>query len=234
MLVKNEHRVTQRKSIIICGAPRGGTSFAASVFLQLGVPFKRTTKDRISPRKEHNHLKEAFQADDLGRVRQIVDEFSSRHPVWAWKLPEIERRFSTISEIVPNPHFVVIFKEPLSIAIRSAERRSKNPINVLQQVVAVHQRLATIAATTEHPLLPVSYDKAITKLPDFLAAAAGFAGASSYDEAAVIAGIREVGSRYLGEPQSGSAVPASFCECRQECACVGAAFVSMNGRGVVV
>lgn len=209
VLVKNANRITERKSIIICGAPRGGTSFAASVFLQLGVPFKRTRKDRISPRKEHNHLKEAFQADDLGRVRQIIDEFSSRHPVWGWKLPEIERRFSTISELVPNPHFVVIFKEPLSIAVRSAERRSKNPINVLQQVVAVHQRLAAIAATTEHPLLLVSYDKAITKLPNFLEAAAGFAGISSYDEAAVIAGIREDGRRYLEEPQSGSSVPAS-------------------------
>lgn len=209
VLVKNDKRITERKSILICGAPRGGTTFAASVFFHLGVPFKRARKDRISPRKEHNGLKEAVQAGDLGRARQIIDEFSSDHPVWAWKLPEIERRFSTISEMVPNPHFVVIFKEPLSIAVRSATRRSKNPIAVLQQVVAVHQRLAEIAATTEHPLLLVSYDKVITKLPKFLAAAAGFAGVSFYDEAAVIAGIREDGRRYLGEAPSGSPVPAS-------------------------
>lgn len=206
--LKNQHRITDRKSIVICGAPRGGTSFAASVFSQLGVPFKRTRKDGLSPRHEHNGLRAAFEAEDRDTMQRIIDEFCSLHPVWGWKLPEIERRFSTISEMVPNPHFVVIFKEPLSVAVRSGVRRSKNPINVLQQVVAVHQRLAAIAATTEHPLLLISYDKAITSLPDFLSAAASFAGITSYDEAAVIAGIQGDGQRYFGNKQSGGSVPA--------------------------
>jgi len=210
VLVKNENRITEQKSIVICGAPRGGTSFAASAFLQLGVPFRRNRKDRISPRKEHNRLKEAFQAEDHDKMRQIIAEFCGLHPVWAWKLPAIESRFSEISAMLPNPHFVVIFKEPLSIAVRSAERRSKNPINVLQHVVAVHQRLAAIAATTEHPLLLVSYEKAMKSLPFFLETAARFAGIASYDEAAVIARIREDGRRYLGEGQTGeSAAPSS-------------------------
>lgn len=206
--LKNEHRITDRKSIVICGAPRGGTSFAASVFLRLGVPFKRNRKDGISPRHEHNALRAAFEAEDHDTVRRIIADFSSLYPVWGWKFPAIERRFAAISEMVPNPHFVVIFKEPLSVAVRSGVRRSKNPINVLQQVVAVHQRLASIAATTEHPLLLISYDKAITCLPDFLATAASFAGITSYDEAAVIAGIQGDGRRYFGNKQSESSVPA--------------------------
>ncbi|TAJ92126.1 MAG: hypothetical protein EPO10_07270 [Reyranella sp.] len=208
VLMKNEHRVTDRKSIVICGAPRGGTSFAASVFSRLGVPFRRTPNDRISPRHEHNRLKEAFQEEDHARMRRIIGEFCSLHPVWGWKLPEIESRFSAISEMVPNPHFVMIFKEPLSIAVRSATRRSKNPINVLQQVVAVHQRLAAIAATTEHPLFLVSYDKAVVSLPAFLADAASFAGIKSYDEAAVIAGIRADAQQYLEKRQSGNPAAA--------------------------
>ena len=208
-LVKNEHRITDQKSLVICGAPRGGTTFAASVYLWLGVPFRRTPTDRLSPRFEHNHLKEAFQTQDQERLRRIIDEFRSRHPVWGWKLPEIERHFSAVAEMVPNPHFVLIFKEPLSVAVRSATRRSKNPIDVLQEVVAVHQRLATIAATTEHPLLLISYDKAMTNLPEFLADAASFAGVTSYDEAAVIDGILGDGRRYLEKGPSESPVLAA-------------------------
>lgn len=199
VLVKNADKITDRKSLVICGAPRGGTSFAASVFSQLGVPFRRTSKDRISPRYEHNRLKEAFLAEDSERMQQIIDEFCQLHSVWAWKLPAIEQRFSAIADIVPNPHFVVIFKEPLSVAVRSAERRAKTPIHVLQSVVAVQQRLAAIAAETKHPLLLVSYEKAMMNLPAFLSEAASFSGIRSYDEAAVISGIAVDGKRYLGE-----------------------------------
>jgi hypothetical protein len=201
VLVKNEHRTTERKSLAICGSPRGGTSFSACAFLQVGDPTKRTRKVRISQRKEHGHLKEAFQADSHDMIRWIIGRFSSPHPVSGWKLPAIESRFSEVSAVLPTPHFVVIFKEPLSIGVRPGGRGSKNPINVLQRVVTEHQRRATIAATTEHPLLLDSYENAMMSLPFVQAAAAGFADVSSCDEAAVIAGIRADGRRCLGQRQ---------------------------------
>jgi len=98
---------------------------------------------------------------------------------------------------VPSPHVVVIFKDPLSVAARTAERRQKDPLAVLQRVVVVHQRLAAIAANTKCPLFLISYEKAMANLPEVLGDAARFAGIGSYDEAAVIAGIKDDGQQYF-------------------------------------
>lgn len=195
--VKNAHKITERKSIVICGPTRGGTSFAASVFVRLGVPFTRGPRDKISTRHEHLGLKEAFQASDSAGLRRISEEFSSKYPVWGWKLPAIQRRFEATAELIPSPHFVMIFKEPLSVAARKSDMKERDTLKVLQRLLTTYQHLAAIAAETEHPMLLISYDRAVAKLPAFLADAARFAGVDSFDEAAVTARIRADGQRYF-------------------------------------
>lgn len=196
-LIKNADRITPRKSILICGAARGGTSFAASAFHRLGIPFIRSPTDHISRRLEHGGLKRAFRTDDMPALQSIMAGFRRRHPVWAWKLPAIERRFSTIEALTPEVHSVLVFKEPLSVAARVAERKGKDPFLALGDIGRVYQRMSDIVATAKTPLLAISYDRAMGDLPAFLAAAAHFAGVASYDEAAVIAGIKEDAARYF-------------------------------------
>lgn len=63
--------------------------------------------------------------------------------------------------------------------------------------MAVYQHMASIAKKTEHPLLLVSYDRAMASLDSFLHDAARFAGVIRFDVETVIAGIREDGQRYF-------------------------------------
>lgn len=196
-LVRNADKIADRKSIIICGPTRGGTSFAASVFFRLGVPFTRDPDDRLSPRLEHADLKHAFQAQDWKLLANAIEDFRYLHPVWGWKLPAIEGEFATVAKMIPDAHAVMIFKEPLSVATRKATVRQKDALQVLRSVIGTYDRMAAVAEATEHPLLLVSYDKAVANLPAFLEAAALYAGITSYDEEAVIAGIHEDQRRYL-------------------------------------
>ncbi len=196
-LIKNEHKTTERKSIIICGPTRGGTSFAASVFYRLGVPFTRDPEDKLTIRLEHSDLKRAFSARDRRTLETTVEEFCYLHSVWGWKLPAIESQLARVAQMVPNPHAVMIFKEPLSVAARKAIVRKKDLVPLLERVVGVYKRMAALAASTEHPLLLISYDKAASNLPAFLKVAANYAGVTSYDEKAVIAGIQDDQRRYF-------------------------------------
>ncbi|MFN4017500.1 MAG: hypothetical protein ACK4JB_19325 [Reyranella sp.] len=199
--IKNADKITARKSIVICGPARGGTSFAASIFVRLGIPFTRGPRDKISGRHEHLRLKEAFLANDPGGIQRISEEFSSMYPVWGWKLPAIQRRLEATAALVPNPHFVMIFKEPLSVAARRSDLKERDVLKVLPRIVATYHRLAGLAAETKHPMLLISYDRAIANMPEFLTEVARFAGVPSFDEGAVIAGIREDGKRYFRQAQ---------------------------------
>ena len=207
-LVKNGPKITERKSIIICGPTRGGTSFAASAFFRLGVPFTRDPDDKLSIRLEHSELQRAFSVQNWKMLGTTVEDFCYLHSVWGWKLPAIEGQFAKVVQMIPNPHAVMIFKEPLSVAARKATVRKRDPVEHLQEVMRAYGRMAALAASTEDPLLLVSYDKAVANLPAFLKVAAHYAGITSYDEDTVIAGIREDQRRYLeGKPGTGSPVP---------------------------
>ncbi len=195
--LKNEERATTSKSILICGITRGGTSFAASVFGRLGVPYSRKADRHIGARYEHRALREAFFEKDGNRLREIATGFSNEYPVWAWKLPAIQREFEFVCELVPNPHFVIIFKEPLSVAARKSDMKGKDTFQALEGVLTAYRHMATIASKTDLPMMLISYDRAITNLENFLLMAANFAGVRKYNTEEVIAGIHEDGKRYF-------------------------------------
>jgi hypothetical protein len=197
VFIRNESRITPRKSIVICGITPGSTFFAASVFGNLGVPFTRPGEAELGRRYEHRALRRAFQERDGTAIREVAEDFSAQHPVWAWKLPSIQRGFDFVAEHVPNPHFVIIFKEPLSIAYRKSELKGKGTVHYFVQVLAIYQRLLEFAGRTEHPLLLMSYDRGLSKLEKFLPEIAEFAGATEFDVPRAIEGIRKDGKRYF-------------------------------------
>lgn len=202
--VKNGDKITAKKSIVICGITRGGTSFAASVFGRLGVPFSRKSERPIGRRYEHRDLRDAFFNGDAAGIRGISTTFSEQYPVWAWKLPAIQTSPELAAANVTNPHFVIILKEPLSVAARKTDINGKETLKGLKQVLKVYQHLTQIALTASFPVFLISYDRAMAKLPAFLGEAAKFAGVTSFDLDATIAGIHEDGNRYFRAPTPGA------------------------------
>jgi hypothetical protein len=205
---KNDDRVKAKKSIVICGITRGGTSFAASVFGRLGIPYARRGERDIGRRYEHRDLRAAFVAKDGEAIKRITAEFSEQYGVWAWKLPAIQREFDFVAELVPNPHFVIIFKEPLSVSARKTDIKGKETLRSLQQVMNVYQHMAKIALETEYPLMLISYDRAMSRMKSFLQDAAKYAGVDQYNAKKVIAGIREDGKRYFRSEPGSEDAPA--------------------------
>lgn len=195
--VVNADRITERKSIVICGVTRGGTSFGASAFVRLGVPFWRPGEKERRRTFEHKALRAAFQNGQFDRIRQIAADFSSHFPVWGWKLPAIHMHFELIGDCVPNPHFVMLFKEPLSVAARKNALKGKETVGKMIDILTLYQKMVTLARQTEHPCLLVSYDRAMSNLAAFLADAASYAGISGIDVAAVEANIRSDQREYL-------------------------------------
>lgn len=195
----NSHRATARKSIIISGLPRGGTSFAASIFAQLGVPYSRPGDRQIGRRYEHRDLRAAFQARDGDGLRRIARQFSVEFKVWAWKLPGIDTDIGFVVDRIPNPHFVFVFKEPLSIAARNTSLRGKPTLQALDDIFRAYRQLIDAVQALEHPTFLISYDRAVTRMRPFLQEAAKFAGIRHYDDEAVAAGIRQDGVRYFNK-----------------------------------
>lgn len=195
--LKNEDKITKKKSVVICGVSRGGTSFAGSVFHHLGVPFSRAGERHIGRRYEHRQLRAAFVAKDSDAVKRIATDFSQQYDTWAWKLPAIHKDFTFLAGLIPNPHYVFIIKEPLSVAVRKVELKGKETLRSLRRVLSVYQHLTDLALATEQPLMLISYDRAVARMEPFLRDAAKFGGVEKYDSKKVLAAIRGDGARYF-------------------------------------
>jgi hypothetical protein len=195
-----------KRTIIIAGPTRTGTTFVASAVARLGVPFRRDARDRVSRRYEHRALRLAFESKDREAFREIVAQFDKQHDVWAWKLPAIISGFDFVRANTRNPCFILTFKEPLSVALRKfAAGRGPNPVAVLSAVLREYQGVVRFADSSDRPAMMVSYDRAVRRTEDFIPALANYVGRPDYDLATVIAGIRDDGEQYnVGLPSSGA------------------------------
>jgi hypothetical protein len=201
-VVLNKDKVLNPKSIAICGTTRGGTSFAASVFARVGVPFAREGERHVSKRYENRALRQAFQAGNEIELRQLASDFSSQHDVWAWKLPELQQDLGLVARCLPNLHLVFILKEPLSVAARKSHVRGEDVVTLLQRVLRTYTHLANFAAETKLPLLMISYDRALARLDRFIPEVAEFAGVTGVDVADAITKVRHDGDRYFNSKES--------------------------------
>lgn len=196
--VLNPEAAKPKKTILICGTAHGGTSFVASTFVRLGVPFARPGKPKEISLRTHEHrpLREAFKGGDEKVVSEIALDFARQFDVWGWKLPALHDDFELVCRAVPNPHMVFVFKEPVSVALRVMDITSRDFLRALKVVLRNYQRLVEFAHVTELPILFVSYETAVANLGNFLSDAADFAGVTHFESEMVIEAIRSDGRRY--------------------------------------
>lgn len=202
---------SKKRSILISGTPRGGTSFAASVYRNLGVPISLGLGDRevCTITHENRELRTAFQERDAKTLRKLTKEFSSRHDVWAWKLPGLHHDLEFAVKNVPNPHFVFIYKEPVSIAFRRNDIVAADFTKALQKALKEYLRLAKFAEDNpEIPVMFISYDVARNNMASFLEDAAAYAHVKDFDAEAVMSAIMQDGENYYPEKPPAEAAAA--------------------------
>jgi hypothetical protein len=194
----NADRIRDKRTLLICGTGRGGTSFAASAFLRLGVPFARPDHPREASKRTHEHkrLRRAFKDEDEQALRKIVEDFDRQFDVWAWKLPQMHENFELVSRVIANPHYVFVFKEPVSIAFRRSDVKGAEFLDGLDVSTRTYSKLARFARECEAPIFFIGYEAAMANVEAFLDEAARFADVTFYDTEAIAREIEGDAERY--------------------------------------
>ncbi len=189
---------TPQRTIVMTGAARTGTSFVSSVFARLGLPMGRNGRDLVSGHFEHVSLREALVAGEHSRLKEIIAEFDARFDVWGWKAPAIRKDFETVAKLIRNPCFVFVSKEPLSVALRKIELgRKANLFRLFNRITQDYIELVEYAQASPHPCMLVSYDRALQRIDECIAAFAAYAGITTYDSTAVQQAVTADGARYV-------------------------------------
>ena len=146
------------KTLIVLGAPRGGTSALAGALHAMGIFMGRGAS---APVFESLALANAIERDERDTARQLIADFNRDHPVWAFKRPGFTRFVETFHDYFRNPVYLVILRDPVATANRSyiSGRLKLNYLKKLRRVLTVYNGVVDFVESSGAPTLFVSYEK---------------------------------------------------------------------------
>lgn len=198
------------RAVLLTGNPRGGTTFIASAAHHLGIPLGKRR-----PRYEDRKLRFLLlgKEPDEGHVKleAAIRKREAMHEIWGWKLPAISRHFDLVDGLVRHPIYVLVFKEPVSIAMRRAKTRNPDALATMRNTMVFNLRLLDFLDSTKRECVLVSYDKAIRNQAAFIRDLAEIAGVTVTDAriAEIVEAVKADNDKYdrksaAAEPDSGA------------------------------
>ena len=154
---------TGKRTIVVLGTARGGTSIAAGSLYHLGLPMFAVHE----PVFEEINLSAAFESGDRKRYQKIIKNFN-KEPIWAWKRPSIIDYLPQAEKELRNPMFVVMVRDVLSVGARNGLSMGHDVIESMQNALLKQQKLLDFIKTTKSPVLLCSVEKIKQYPADFV------------------------------------------------------------------
>lgn len=184
-LQTNEHSVLIRpaseqvkRTYVVLGAPRGGTSMLAGIMRILGIYMGPA--DQLG----HQHEDPAFRMEtSLETKLDTIRARSDQHDVWGWKMPNSIHYIEQIEEHIVNPHYVAIYRNPLSIAKSSAQRDGRDfDLNLIDVATNHYAKMNGFLRDNTHPCIAASFESARAKPRAFASELASFCQVTTNQE----------------------------------------------------
>jgi hypothetical protein len=110
---------------------------------------------------EDIELASALEANDDAELASLIERRNHRYPIWGFKRPDAFRKMDAFEERFRNIHYIVTFRDPLAIALRNNLSMREKFLPGLLNAARSTADLLTFVATSNKPMLLVSYEKAL-------------------------------------------------------------------------
>lgn len=144
------------KTLVVVGAPRGGTSLVAGVLSSLGV-FMGTYA--TAPVFEDLRLASLADADERDKAAEVMREYDREHAVWGYKRPMMLNNFGAIHDYARNPVYLFIFKDLFSLANRESISMRGDLVEGLRTAHGHYDKIIGFVERRRPTGLMLSYDR---------------------------------------------------------------------------
>jgi hypothetical protein len=163
-----------RKTFIIFGIGRGGTTMVAGVAKLCGLDIGQNLPINL---EDNDFNPQVLNKQGIQPVPHIINTLKERYrskDIWGWKFPRAIAYLAQIQQHLVNPHLILVSRDPIATAAR--EILSGAPkLKAIELVLRLQLRNMELVKSWEAPTLVVSYEKSIqypeqfvTDLCDFL------------------------------------------------------------------
>lgn len=160
-LIKNSRtgKSDSKKTVIVTGVARSGTSLVASVLKAAGLYLGEFVYDVVN---EDAQMLEILRSHNLDMLRTLIQQRNAQHARWGFKIPNMHvyLRHDELS-LFRNPHLIVIYRDPVAIAVRNSLSEHYDELESLNSATSAMHAIGHFAALAKCPLLLISYEKAL-------------------------------------------------------------------------
>jgi hypothetical protein len=151
------------RTIIVTGIARSGTSMVARVLRGAGLFMGEFMHQVVN---EDSQVLEMLRNHNLPALQALVAQRNAAHAAWGFKVPNLHAHLAPGElGLFRNPHLVLIYRDPVAIAVRSAISDHYDPLDSLLNTAAALDTLTRYGRRAGCPMLLLSYEKALT-MPD--------------------------------------------------------------------
>lgn len=163
-----------RKTIVVLGVERGGTSMVGGVIRALGVNF--------GDRTGRNHENPKFLSQNHDDLKIQIESNNNEYDLWGFKLPKASLMIDFYSNNLRNPHFIVVFRNIAAIADSWNVRDGTDFIDTINHSIRYYDRAINDIVKNKKPLLIVNYERACANKEEFISGISDFIGIDLSDE----------------------------------------------------
>lgn len=181
-------------TVIVSGVARSGTTMVSRILSAGGLSMGAGPENAV---QEDLNIASAIETGDIPRIRRLVKIRNAERPRWGFKRPLIVQHDALIGQELRNPRYVLIFRDPLAVAMRNGLSLGF-PLPAALGLFNQHfADVAEFVKRSQAPMLLASYEKALQDPHAFVEALIPFCGLAPEHRAAMIAAIRPNDETYL-------------------------------------
>ncbi len=179
-----------RKTFVVFGNFRGGTSMVAKTLTALGVFMGY----RKGPGNEEDL---DFQGCEVEQLIQLIESRNKSHNIWGWKYPNSIIHVDSFHSHLINPHYICIFRDPVAVAL-SEQRRAGQPFNQMlnRTIKRNKQMMDFFRLEMTDKILLLSYEHCVTRTDQFAQQVVEFVGLGVPSDVSKVVSISTGGNDY--------------------------------------
>jgi hypothetical protein len=160
-------RGARKRTLVVSGIARSGTSMIARVLSRAGVYMGENLDDVVFEDSAFALMLETGSYDPSALAR-VVSARNAAYPVWGFKRPHLHQHGPDIVDSLRNPRVVLTVRDPVAIAERNAIAEQYDAVGGLDAAVTDLRDMLAFANRLRCPVLLVSYEKAVSMPEVFL------------------------------------------------------------------
>jgi len=142
-----------KKTVVIFGSPRGGTTLIAGLTKILGID--------IGSDLPRNLEDPNFAKRSVVEIKNSIKARNQANSVWGWKFPNAINYLDDIRQELINPHYVCVFRDPIAIATKWAIANKRPPHTAAWEALSLMQKNMYFCASSGDPYCFISYERSV-------------------------------------------------------------------------